>query len=123
MNFGTALRSWSTFHQPNAKSSDRESKFFTFDYSGCGNVVQAALTERLQDWEMFPRYPFSEQEQDAIQRHYSMGQWSHSPCGGGIHFDRVVCPVCDRQFLFSYGIHEPNNGLLLLTVEGVVEIN
>jgi hypothetical protein len=123
MNFEATLRDWSAFHAPDLKSSDSEREDFSFDCSRCRASITANLNERIQDWEMFPRHSFSAGEQEQIQRHYGMGPWSHSPCGGGIHFDLLRCPSCGSSFLFSYGIDEPNNGLLVLTVQGVVEVS
>jgi hypothetical protein len=123
MNFGVTVRDWSAFHSPDLKSSDRERRDFSFSCSRCGTIITANLNERIQDWDMFPRHSFSASERDQIQRHYGMGPWSHSPCGGGICFDLLTCPSCGSRFLFSYGIHEPNNGLLVLTVQGVVEVS
>jgi hypothetical protein len=71
---------------------------------------------------MFPRYPFTEIEKEQIKEFYAMGPWSHSPCGGAIHFDKISCPSCHQAFLFSYGVNEPSNSFNVLTVEGVVEI-
>ena len=122
MNFGITLRDWSALHTPDLKSSDEEPKDFSFPCSRCRTVIKTSLNERIQDWDMFPRHSFSTAEQEQIQHHYGMGPWSHSPCGGGIHFDLLTCPSCGFRFLFSYGIYEPNNGLLFLTVQGLVEV-
>jgi hypothetical protein len=71
---------------------------------------------------MFPQNDFTPEEELEAKKHYAMGPWSRSPCGGGIHFEKVLCPSCFTHFLFSYGINEPSNSHLILTVQGVVQI-
>ena len=122
MKLGKVLRDWSSFHKPDTDSSIPEPRFFSFMCSACGKPISISLAERISDWDMFPRHPFTQFEQEQIKNFYAMGPWSHSPCGGGIHFDKVSCPSCLQDYLFSYGVYEPNNGLNVLTVEGIVAI-
>ncbi len=122
MEFGRTLLAWGSQRERNIDVSMKGERFFSWNCCGCKSQVSVPLRSRLNSWEMFPQMDFTLDEKDEAKKHYAMGPWSRSPCGGAIHFEKISCASCQTRFLFSYGVNEPSNSNLILTVQGVIEI-
>jgi hypothetical protein len=122
MKFLHTIQDWSALRKPDIDITSQEDRSFTWKCPKCSLEVSVPLRSRLHVWDMFPAGDFTPKEREEVKRHYAMGSYSRSPCGGGIHFEKISCPSCSARFLFSYGVHEPSNSYLILTTQGVVEI-
>ena len=123
MTFHSALRSPSWYHKKEIDITDEE-RSFEWICVDCKEKISVPLKERLKHgFEQFPSGGFTEEEKKEIKEYYALGPHSRSPCGGGFTFERIECPLCEANYLFTCGIDEPSNSYLVLTVQGIVHIN
>ncbi len=122
MKFRKAIRTPSAFHKQNIDVTDKE-KDFEWVCIECKEKISVPLKERLIfPTDEFPSGGFTDEEKKEIKEFYAMGMHSRSPCGGYYVFERIPCPLCKTDYLFAYGINEPSNSYLILTVQGIVEL-
>jgi hypothetical protein len=122
MKLGKELRPWLGRRKPDIDIGVKEERAFAWQCTHCAGEISVPLRERLHELETYPRGDFTTEEKKEAERFYGMGQWSRAPSGGGIHFEKIKCPRCSTPYLFSYGVDEPSNSFLVLTVEGIIEI-
>ncbi|MDQ8188593.1 hypothetical protein [Pelagicoccus sp. SDUM812002] len=123
MRFNKAIRSPSWYHEKEIDITD-EDKSFEWNCIECKEKISVSLKERLTfPCDPFPKGDFSEEERKEIREYYVMGEHSRSPCGGGMVFENIGCPLCKSNYLFAYGLNEPSNSYLVLTVQGIVHID
>lgn len=122
MKFRKAIRTPSSFHEQNIDVTDNETAY-EWDCIECKERISVPLKERLIfPTNTFPDDGFTDEAKNEIKKFYAMGIHSRSPCGGCYVFERIPCPRCKTDYLFAYGINEPANGYLILTVQGIVEL-
>jgi hypothetical protein len=118
MKFLQKNQDWSAFRKPDIDITVQEERLFSWECPKCKKEVSVPLRNRLHARDMFPAGGFTSKEQEEVKKYYAMGLYSHSPCGGGIHFEKISCPFCSNCFLFSYGVHEPSNSYLVFDYPG-----
>ena len=122
MKFRKAIRTPSAFHGQSIDVTD-EKRDFDWVCIECKEKISVSLKERLVfPVDDFPKGGFTEAEKKEIREYYAMGVHSRSPCGGYYVFERISCPLCGGDYLFAYGVNEPSNSFLILTVQGIVEL-
>lgn len=122
MKFRKAIRTPSAFREKSIDVTDKE-KDYRWACIECKEQISVQLKERLMfPTDEFPRGGFTEEEKKEIREFYAMGMHSRSPCGGYYVFERIPCPLCKTDYLLAYGINEPSNSYLILTIQGIVEL-
>lgn len=123
MEFTRQLRKPSAFHEQNLSIEDKDERTFDWNCVDCGGKVSVDLNKRLNfTFGGFAEGQFSTAEIDEVRSFYAMGEHSRSPCGGPLSFEIITCPDCRAEYLFSYGVKEPSNSFLILTVQGIAKI-